>query len=38
MERKIKRGDIYYANLNPVIGYGDKAEQDLYLSFKRCRQ
>lgn len=20
MERKIKRGDIYYANLNPVIG------------------
>ena len=20
MERKIKRGDIYYANLNPIIG------------------
>ena len=20
MERKFKRGDIYYANLNPVIG------------------
>ena len=30
MERKIKRGDIYYANLNPVIG----SEQDLYLSFQ----
>ena len=33
MERKIKRGDIYYANLNPVIG-SEQGEQDLYLSFQ----
>ena len=29
MDRTIKRGDIFYAELNPVIG----SEQDPYLSF-----
>ena len=32
MERTIRRGDIYYAELNPVVGSG-RAAYDPYLSF-----
>ena len=30
MDKTIKRGDIYYADLNPVVG-SSKEEHDLYL-------
>ena len=30
MDKKIKRGDIYYADLNPVVARS-KEEHDLYL-------
>ena len=30
MDKTIKRGDIYYADLNPVVGSG-KVGHDLYL-------
>ena len=33
MEKKIKRGDIYYADLNPVVG-SEQGGQDLYLLFQ----
>ncbi len=32
MERKIKRGDIYYADLNPVVG-SEQGGHAPYLSF-----
>ena len=32
MEKTIKRGDIYYAELNPVIG-SEQGGTRLYLSF-----
>ena len=30
MDKTIKRGDIYYADLNPVVG-SEQEEHDLYL-------
>ena len=32
MERTIRRGDIYYAELNPVVG-SEQGGTDPYLSF-----
>ena len=37
MERKFKRGDIYYANLNPVIGSEQGGTRPVHLPAYRCR-